>query len=359
MSKDPNDELRASGTEGLRQKFDTSVSSKRPPNRPRLNVISADALDRIDFPPVRYVVPGVIAQGLTILGGAPKRGKSWACLDMALAVAAGGVALGSIDVEQGDVLYLALEDNQRRLQGRMRQLMGPEASMPPRLQLATECPSLDKGGAAAIEAWCQEAPNPRLIIVDVLSKVRPERREKDGLYDGDYKAIEPLKRIADQFEIAVIVVHHTSKRGDAADPFDTLSGTTGLSGAADTVLILQHTTDGPKLYGRGRDIEEFEKAMRFDQDTGRWAILGDAAEVHKSQERKIILDHLLAAKNLLSAQDIANALDKHVNTVSKMLSRLLQSGDICKERRGRYRHRFRPELAEVSHKVTNDDEGPS
>jgi len=343
---DFNDITRASGPEGTRRAFDTAATTpkgRRP--GPRLTTVSAADLDRIDFPEVAYVVPGYVSEGLTILAGKPKGGKSWLCLDLAVAVACGGYALGSVKVEEGDALYLALEDNRRRLQRRLRQLLG-DRPKPARLALATECPVLDKGGLQAIEGWCQDVPNPRLIVVDVFAKVRSERRKDEGLYDADYKALAPLKDLADRLGLAIVVVHHTSKRGDAADPFDTISGTTGMTGAADTVVILASSPEGPKLYGRGRDVEEFEKALRFDRTAGQWLVLGDAGEVSQSDERKAVLDLLDKAKEPMTPRDIAQALGKKDGAIKVMLGRLVTSGEVVKESRGRYRHRNRWEQAD-------------
>lgn len=336
---DFNDITRASGPEGTRRAFDTAATApkgRRP--GPRLTTVSAADLDRIDFPEVAYVVPGYVSEGLTILAGKPKGGKSWLCLDLAVAVACGGYALGSVKVEEGDALYLALEDNRRRLQRRLRQLLG-DRPKPARLALATECPVLDKGGLQAIEGWCQDVPNPRLIVVDVFAKVRSERRKDEGLYDADYKALAPLKDLADRLGLAIVVVHHTSKRGDAADPFDTISGTTGMTGAADTVVILASSPEGPKLYGRGRDVEEFEKALRFDRTAGQWLVLGDAGEVSQSEERKAVLDLLAKAKEPMTPREIAQALGKKDGAIKNMLARLVDGGEVVKESRGRYRHR--------------------
>lgn len=343
---DWNDMTREGGAEAVRTNFDASAAApRRSRPGPRLRIITAADLDQIEFPDVAYVVPGFISEGLTILAGKPKGGKSWLCLDMALAVAEGGFALGSVKVEEGDALYLSLEDNPRRLQKRMRQLLG-DRPKPARLAISTECNPLDKGGLPAIEGWCQDVPNPRLIIIDVFAKVRPDRKEKDGLYEADYKAIAPLKDLADRLGLAVVIVHHTSKRTDAADPFDMISGTTGMTGAADTVIILASSTEGPKLYGRGRDVEEFEKAMRFDQLRGQWTILGDAMDIAKSDERKAVRDLLESAKEPLSPTAIAQALGKPNGAIRMLLGRMAEAGDVVKESRGRYRHPNRWEHAD-------------
>jgi hypothetical protein len=134
--------------------------------------ITSDLLARKEFEPIRYVVPGLIPEGLTVLGGRPKVGKSWRALDICIGVAGGKRTLQSLEPEAGDVLYLALEDNERRLQSRIRKLGG---TFPARLALATERPLLPHGGINIIESWTNEADQPRLVVADTLAHVRPER----------------------------------------------------------------------------------------------------------------------------------------------------------------------------------------
>lgn len=137
---------------------------ERPAADPNTNVLtfpdqpwkSAADLAREKFPPIKWVVPGIICEGVTLLGGKPKRGKSWLMLGTALATACGGLALGSIPVEQGDVLGLFLEDNERRLQSRLMQIE-PSMRWPKSFSYATEWPRLNEGGLDRIEAWRERA----------------------------------------------------------------------------------------------------------------------------------------------------------------------------------------------------------
>ena len=121
----------------------------------RSHVFTAAALRTMTFPPVSYVVPGIIPEGLTILAGRPKIGKSWMALDLAIGIAPGKPVLGGVHVERGDVLYCCLEDNPRRLKRRVTKLLSPfSAEWPERLTLATKWQRLDQGGVDDIEAWC-------------------------------------------------------------------------------------------------------------------------------------------------------------------------------------------------------------
>jgi AAA domain len=165
-----------------------------PSKNPKLE--SAKALKPMKFDPVKYVVPNYIAEGLTILAGKPKVGKSWFALDAGLAVGFKGTCFDTQVVEQGDVLALCLEDNLRRLRSRISKILGEDAEWPERFHFATEWPRAEEGGLAAIRAWIKSVPNPRLVIVDVLAAFRSARGASQGVYDADYAAVKALQRIA-------------------------------------------------------------------------------------------------------------------------------------------------------------------
>ena len=177
-------------------------------SRRRLGMMSAADLMEKDLPEVRYIIPGYIAEGLTLLGGKPKLGKSWLLLGCAIAVATGGYALGTVEVEQGDVLYLALEDNERRLQRRLNQLL-PTGTRPERLYIDTTSQRLDSGLCDDLRTWITSVTNPRLVIVDVLNKVRPAQKNNEGIYDYDVRSLADLQSLAAEYGIAIVVVHHT------------------------------------------------------------------------------------------------------------------------------------------------------
>jgi len=222
----------------------------------RSQVFSAADLRLMTFPEVPFVVAGLILEGLTILAGRPKIGKSWLALDVCLGVAQGRRVLGDLATTQGDVLYAALEDNPRRLQKRIDKLLSPfTAEWPARLTLATSWRRLDHGGVEDITDWAGSEPSPRLVVLDTLAGVRPPRQNGEALYDADYRALVALHRLAAERSIAVLVLHHTRKT-EADDPLETISGTLGLAGCADTALVLARSTGGATLYARGRDIEE-------------------------------------------------------------------------------------------------------
>jgi AAA domain len=300
----------------------------------RDKVMTAAALQRQTFPPVSYVVPGLIPEGLSIIAGRPKIGKSWLALDICIAVAGGRLCLGERKPTQGDVLYCALEDNPRRLQRRIEKILSPiSGSWPERLTLATSWRRLDAGGVDDIHEWVEGASNPRLVVLDTLAGVRPIKT-KNG-YTEDYESLTEVHKLANEHGIAIPVLHHTRKM-EAEDPLDTVSGTLGLAGCADTVLVLNRSAKGTTLYVRGRDIKEAEHAVSFNKQNCRWTILGDASEIHRSDERSKILAVFTDPTELLKPQQIADRAEMPLNNVNQLLWKMSRDGEIENPKRGQY-----------------------
>ncbi len=272
----------------------------------RPTFIKASELKAKAMPAHRWTVYGILAEGLALFVGRPKIGKSWWALIVGTAIASGGIALGQIRVEAGDVLYLSLEDNERRLKARMTSILGTEP-WPDRLTFATTWPRLDQGGLNWIEAWCEKHPDARLVIIDTLQKVRPAAAKNGSLYADDYRALEGLQKLAGKRRITVLVLHHTRKMG-SDDPLETVSGTQGLGGAADSVLVLKRDRShrDATLFVTGRDVEESEITLRWDAATTSWTLLGEEL----SEERQRVLDLLAHAGKALHVRDIAIALGR-------------------------------------------------
>lgn len=284
------------------------------------------------FPPIKWIVPGFLPEGLTVLAGPPKVGKSWLTLDIALAVATGGEVLGQ-KVEQGDVLLLALEDNDRRLQDRLDKLTGDE-DWPEALHYATDWPRLDQGGLQAIADWIDSVPNPRLIIIDTLAKVKPLLKGKGGTaYDNDVAALGPLHRQASDRRVSTLPVTHQRKM-ETDDPLESVSGSFGITGTADTTAVLVRGPGGMgnALYARGRDIAEFERAVKLVDF--RWQIQGDPLEVFAGDTRKAILKAIREGATTPKAIETASGLSG--TAVRKTLGRMLKRDEVIKTARGEY-----------------------
>jgi AAA domain len=284
------------------------------------------------LPPVQWAIPDILPEGLTLLAGKPKLGKSWLALAMALAVAAGGVALGTYPVTQGEVLYLALEDNERRLQARAQQLLASMTTVPNSISFELRWPRLDQGGLLHLEEYLQTHPNVRLVVVDTWARISPKaQHHQRSQYEDEYAALIPLKYLADTYRVSILAIHHLRKmRGD--DVLDEITGSIGLTGAVDGALILkrergQHEAS---LFVTGRDIEhEQQLALRFDAQTSMWTLVGNAEEVRHTKERQDILD-LLSEQfpEGMTPRQVAEALDKNYHTTRCLLRKLEVAGDI-------------------------------
>jgi AAA domain len=301
--------------------------------------INAEALRTTEFAPIKYTVPGYIVEGVTILAGKPKVGKSWLLLGTAIAVASGTKTLNESCI-QGDVLYCALEDNPRRLKSRMKKLLGGlNQPWPKRLDFWTRMPRLGDGGLEKLKEWIVQAKRPRLISLDTLAKVKARaKKEQQSAYDADYDAISDLRDFAGKYGVAIILAHHLRKL-DADDPFDTVSGTLGLTGAADSILVLKRGQGQVVLYGKGRDLPDFEKAVEFDKERCTWTVKGDAKTVQVSEQRQAVIDAMRRVGGVLTPKVIEYETGMQAGNVRWLLHMLAQDGDIVREGRGRYRLR--------------------
>lgn len=261
---------------------------------PMLSTISAIDLQHKDIPPVRWIMQDLIPAGLTILASPPKFGKSWMAMALCLATAAGGRLLAHRCYQSG-ALYLALEDSERRLKSRLEKLLNGRPA-PPGFDFTTEAPTLSTGLVDVLEAYIKQHPETGLVIIDTLQKVRDMGGGKD-VYGRDYADIAALKRFADAHNIAVVMIHHLRKMRDDGDPFNMISGTTGISGAADSMWVLvkeKRGDDTATLNITGRDVEMQELVLKFNKSTCLWENLGDADAFAEQQARAEYADSPIA-----------------------------------------------------------------
>lgn len=254
----------------------TVVRQARAEAQATLTGVDAKTLLEKSFARLSEPVGGFIVEGLTLLCGASKIGKSWLVLSLACAVAAGKPFLGR-STEQGSVLYLALEDSERRLQERLLKLHENPGSA---LVFATQCRTLEDGLLDDLRDWVRGVERPRLIIIDTLQKVRGSAvSARVNAYASDYAMMARLKTFADENRIAVVLVHHLNKMRDVSDPYDRISGSTGLMGAADTTILIarERGSDDAKVTFTGRDVWGDDFMIRMHD--GRWtAMSGEAQE---------------------------------------------------------------------------------
>lgn len=247
--------------------------SKRPTGKPPERLTAIELMART-FEPTRFLVDGLLTGGLTILAGRPKHGKSWLSLILGYSIAT-GEPLDGRPVHQGEVLYLALEDRQQRLQERLGDLKADLGwTVPETLSFQTSSPKSSDGGLYHIAEWIEpRRQSARLVIVDTLVKFRDAAAGRNGAsYAEDYAAVDGLKGLLDHYGVAGLVVTHTKKL-KADDPFDEVTGTLGITGAADSIWVLDTETKGSsaRLYATGRDLQDGTTPLTFN-GKGRWLV---------------------------------------------------------------------------------------
>lgn len=244
---------------------------------PKLNTLNAAELFSMDIKPVEFVIEGLVPVGLVLLASPPKYGKSWLCLDMALSVAMGRDFLG-FKTNKSKVLYLALEDRNDRLKQRISQILGGEI-FPAWLNLGIDSATLDNGFIESLDGFLHEHPETKLIIIDTFVKIRGEAKRNESAYGVDSREAGVIKKFADTHGIAVVLVTHTRKGIDPDDPFVNITGTYGVAGAADDMIVLTKQKRGDevtKMSVTGRDVSYEEFPLTFNADQGKWLRQSDS-----------------------------------------------------------------------------------
>ncbi len=237
----------------------------------KLNTIDGEALMSRPLQPLNFVVDTLLSQGLHILAGSPKVGKSWLALWLAVTVAKGEPVWG-MAVKQGTTLYLCLEDSQLRIQNR---LFDVTEDAPANVHFCTESRILGDGLTEQLEQFLSKHPDTVLVIIDTLQMIRGTSYE--NTYANDYRDLSALKHLADAHGIAILLIHHLRKE-PADDVFNRISGTTAISGAVDSSFTLveeQRGSGKARLSCIGRDIEYRELELRRNTENV-WEVTADS-----------------------------------------------------------------------------------
>jgi len=333
--KDPSD-LHIRYGDAFREKIDPAIKAASPlnleecikiqtatPTEPaqkpvkKLQVYHAADLygKKIEKPPT--IVSGMIPAGLTVLAGAPKRGKSWLSLMLAICVAAGDPFLGA-QTTQGDVLYLDLESKQYRVQDRLNKLLVGRA--PESLYISHESDRLEAGLVEQLGMWCEDVEHPVLIIIDTLGRVKGAARRGENAYEGDTRILGDLQRFALQRNLAIVCVHHLRKSMADGDYFERISGSMGITGACDSVMVLQGKRGDATstLAISSRDFESAELVVSFEN--GRWSLRSTDSESYREEQAYVNSPYIRAVVAL------AHRYHRWQGTSSQLAEELINFG---------------------------------
>ncbi len=306
------------------------------PSAPRsaeeISASSIDAADllELDIPPLQWIVPDLLPEGTTVLAGPPKLGKSCLVYQIAVEVALGGELLGRA-IEQGDVLYLALEDGKRRGQTRLRAALGDRGMPRGRLEVRWSAAKLGEGLEPELLDWLGHHPDARLVAIDTLQRVRARGDARRNAYEVD---VEDLARLQDIFKdraVGLLIVHHSKK--DAGDDFlASVSGTYGITGSADTTLVIQRKrleTFG-KLVVTGRDVQEVEEPVQFNGMT--WSAAPRSLAEASFEQAEVY--KVIEAEGPIFPKAIADLIGSSRDAVQKLVAKLVASGSVARVQGG-------------------------
>ena len=244
-----------------------------------LHTVTLNELYETTYPSRPPIIDGLLYPGTYLFAGAPKVGKSFLVAQIAYHISM-GLPLWDYPVNQCTALYLALEDDYRRLQERMFRMFGVDSTE--NLHFATVAKQIGKGLEDQMELFLREHPDTRLIIIDTMQKVR-ELGGDGNLYASDYDIIGKMKQFSDKHGICLLLVHHTRKQ-PAADKFDMISGSTGLLGCADGAFLLQkdqRTGVTAMLEVTGRDQPAQRIYLNHNPDRLSWDLDHVETNLHK------------------------------------------------------------------------------
>ncbi|OGU79414.1 MAG: hypothetical protein A2254_04920 [Ignavibacteria bacterium RIFOXYA2_FULL_35_9] len=289
----------------------------------------------MELKPINWVIKDLLPEGLLILAGRPKIGKSFLALNMSLAIANGGHALGYFRANKNSVLYIPYEDNYRRLQDRINRMLAEEhyKEAPSNLFIPKDCdfPKMTIEGIDSLGKILDDNNDIKLVVLDTLGRsiVRSNKRNANQFQD-EYDFLSVIQKIALQRHISILLVHHTTKMR-YEDVFDQVLGTTGLTASPDSLMLLSKDSNKEfSLAITGRDIEEKEYTLKFQNCI--WIIEGEKGKT-TTPEREEIISLFLQQNRPLKTKEIAEYLGKTETNVCNMLKKI---PEIVKVKYGEY-----------------------
>mgnify|MGYP003111871076 FL=1 len=304
--------------------------SKTPSRRDFLaNGVDMRSLMTEDIPPLKFAVKPILPEGLVCIAGRPKAMKSWQMLKLCFCVENGLNYLGH-EVEQGNALYLALEDSKRRLKERTFKLKHNDVQNFPTTDI--EAPYLNNGLEEDLQRWIDGVKNPKLIVIDTLARVkqRVSGFNKGTAYDQDNELLRRIQQLAITNGVCIAFITHLSKAQQDYS-FDKITGSVGLQGMTDAMWLIDRGDNSPNasITGRGRDILDFQYAVKWNDETMTYDFVGNKFEIELNENRKMILDAMKELKRSGKIEVRPIDIIKHLGATSnskegKRISRTIQ-----------------------------------
>lgn len=270
---------------------------------PKLTAISAFDLQNKEFEERYYAVQNMIPEGETVIAAPPKTGKSWLMLDMCLKVAEGKPFLG-FDTKQSDTLYLALEDGDSFEQERLNIVTGG-AQAPKNFHFVfSNVMPMNEGFLLQLEELLKVFPNIKVVVIDTLQFVKYRQGKSESAYECDYRTGRDLKEFAEKNHLAIVVVTHTTKMIHMEDEMSNVSGTNGVTGAADAVIVLskeKRTDKEAKMFITGRKVRQSMHSVKFDDSKCCWVYGGIAEITDRDQQETKEREMLYSNSNIRAA----------------------------------------------------------
>jgi DNA-binding transcriptional ArsR family regulator len=323
---------------------DETKPSSSTPGSALPHVITGTELYAGEVVRLRPLLEDLIWDGLTMIVAKPKAGKSWIMLQAAVHVAGGPGIEGVTALDHGPVLYGAFEEPAARTMARLRKL-APAGDWAENLHFVYNVFPLMGGGAEQLRALIEHL-RPRMVVLDTLTAlIKGGGKRENDVFRSQYAEVSVVRKIAEDFHTAVILVHH-ARKGMADTAIESVTGTGGIAAAVDTLWCLKRKPEGEAtLEVIGREAEEKTFALKFEQDPFGWRVLGDDAAQLLNAERRQILE-LLRDDGALSPAQIAAELAKSRPAVRMLLKRMREDSQVSKQG-----SKYIPSLS-VSYRVT-------
>jgi len=308
---------------------------------PGATVRTARELAEEEFEPlepfVTYEGRTVLHEGMTLFAAKPKMGKTMLAMNISVAVASGGVALGHGQARQGRVLYIDLDGAERDFKARLHSMCGPPKDQPKQLHPCHFEGEVPKG-KQAVDYMAMLTGRYDLIVIDTVNRFRPAGGQDDNAYYSDYEFLHPIARMGREHGTSVLAIHHC-KKSNSGDFLDSISGSTGLTAAPESAMVLDGDRDSDEAELRQETrrgpIETFQ--LEFDDRLLTWKLGGIPEPA--TDARKEVWDALKRADGWTRLGELTEVLGTKKNTISEHLKKLKHEDEMPVERdeQGRYR----------------------